>query len=135
MRILIVDDQPQVRQGLATVLRLASKKAGLTLEVVGEAQNGADAVQQAGILAPDVILMDLAMPILDGYEATRRIKLERPAARVIVLSVHADPQTQERTRVAGADGFVAKGCGYEVLLEAILANQPFPPATNENVRT
>ena len=101
IRILIVDDLPQVRQGLATVLQLAARRTSPTIEVIGEAQNGSEAIQQARLLQPDVILMDLEMPIIDGYEATRRIKAELPATRIIILSVHADPEAMQRARAAG----------------------------------
>lgn len=130
-RVLIVDDVPQVRQGLATVLRLAARKAGLTIEVVGQAQNGRDAIQQARLLLPDVVLMDLEMPVMNGYEATRQIKAGQSAIRVIVLSVHADPDSRERARAAGADGFVAKGSSYAALLDAILIDGPFISTSEE----
>jgi len=121
IRILIVDDLPQVRQGLMTVLKLASKKTLPWIEVIGEAQNGAEAIQQALGLHPDVILMDLEMPGMDGYEATRQIKANQPAVRVIILSIHAGCEEQELARSAGANGFVTKGSSYEVLLNAILS--------------
>jgi len=120
IRVLIVDDLPQVRQGLSIVLQLAAKRARSKIEIIGEAQNGSEAVQLARALHPDVILMDLEMPVLDGYEATRLIKAEQPAPRVIILSIHATPQEQQRARDAGADGFIAKGASYDVLLHAIL---------------
>ncbi len=120
IRVLIVDDVPQVRQGLAIVLTLAAKSTRPRIEVIGEAQNGSDAIEQARALRPDVILMDLEMPALDGYEATGQIKAEHPTQRVIILSVHADPEEQEHTRAAGADGFITKGAGYEVLVNTIL---------------
>ena len=101
-----MDDLPQVRQGLAAVLQLASKNTTPGLEVVGEAQNGHVALQQARTLHPDVILMDLEMPGMDGYEATRQIKAEQPATRVIILSIHAGCEEQKLARSAGADGFV-----------------------------
>src|SRR5512136_2963835 len=106
IRVLIVDDLPQVRQGLASVLNLAARRSRLKIEVAGEAQNGMEAIQQARILNPDVILMDLEMPILDGYEATRQIKAEQLGARVIILSIHAGREEQLRAQDAGADGFV-----------------------------
>ncbi len=120
IRVLIVDDVPQVRQGLAIVLALASKSTRPEIEVVGEAQNGSEAIEQARTLRPDVILMDLEMPALNGYEATRQIKAEHLTQRVIILSVHAGPEVQERARAAGADGFIIKGTGCEVLVNAIL---------------
>jgi DNA-binding NarL/FixJ family response regulator len=121
IRILIVDDLPQVRQGLATVLELAAHKDQFRIEVVGFAQDGNEAVEKAAALHPDVILMDLEMPILDGFEATRRIKAEQPAGRVIVLTIHSSPEMQARARAVGADGFVTKGADIQTLLNAILA--------------
>ena len=120
IRVLIVDDVPQVRQGLAIVLTLAAKSTRPKIEVVGEARDGSEAIEQARALRPDVIVMDLEMPALNGYEATRRIKAEHPTQRVIILSVHAGPQEQQRAQEAGADGYVTKDAGYEVLVNAIL---------------
>jgi DNA-binding NarL/FixJ family response regulator len=122
VRVLIVDDAPQVRQGLITMLKLAAKKTTPKIEVVGEAQNGREAIAQTQALRPDVVLMDLEIPILDGYEATHWIKENRPETRVIILSIHASPKEQERACLAGADGFVAKGSDYQELLNAILTN-------------
>ena len=120
IRVLIVDDVPQVRQGLAIVLNLVAKNAWPKIEVIGEASNGIEAIEQARALRPNVILMDLEMPALNGYEATRQIKAEHPALRVIILSVHTGREDQERARAAGADGVVTKGAGYAVLADAIL---------------
>src|SRR5512135_2979870 len=106
IRVLIVDDLLQVRQGLASVLDLASRRGQLQIKVVGEAQDGLEALKQACALQPDVILMDLEMPILDGYEATRQIKAEQPRARVIILSIHVGWNERLRAGEAGADGFV-----------------------------
>jgi len=90
------------------------------IEVTGEAQNGMEAIQQARALNPDVILMDLELPILDGYEATRQIKAEWPGMRVIILSIHDGEEEHRRAREAGADGFVVKGAQYRDLVNAIL---------------
>ncbi len=120
IRVLIVDDLPQVREGLATMLKLAARKISPTIEVIGEAQNGSEAVRQALALHPDVVLMDLEMPIMDGYEATRRIKTEQPAPRVVILSIHAEPEVKQRIRAAGADDFIEKGASYQILISAIL---------------
>jgi two-component system, NarL family, nitrate/nitrite response regulator NarL len=119
IRVLIVDDLPQVRQGLATVLELAARRTQPAIEVVGEAQNGSEAIQQARLLQPDVILMDLEMPLIDGYETTRRIKAEQPATRIIILSVHADPEAIQHAQDAGADSFIVKGASTQDLLKAI----------------
>jgi DNA-binding NarL/FixJ family response regulator len=109
------------------VLTLAAKSTRPKTEVIGEAQNGREAVEQARALHPDVILMDLEMPILDGYEATRQIKAQLPAPRVIILSIHNSPEEQLRARAAGADGFVVKeGASYPILLNAILERDGSP---------
>jgi DNA-binding NarL/FixJ family response regulator len=115
VRVLIVDDMPQVLHDLRQLLELSG-----AVEVVGEAQDGQEAIRLAAELAPEVIVMDLEMPGMDGYEATRRIKQRQPSPRVVILSVHAGPVEMERARVAGADGFVMKGANYEVLINAIL---------------
>ena len=130
IRVLIVDDLPQVRQGLATVLKLAARRSSPAIEVVGEAQDGWEAIHQVRALHPDVILMDLEMPAMDGYEATRRIKAEPPAPRVIILSIHAGIEAQESAWAAGADGFIPKGASYEVLLNAILSAYKIFKSTN-----
>jgi DNA-binding NarL/FixJ family response regulator len=134
IRVLIVDDLPQVRQGLASLLHLAAKRVIPVIEVIGEAQNGYEAIQQAQALHPDVILMDLEMPIMDGYEATRQIKANRLAPRVIILSIHADLEDQQRAWEAGADDFIAKDTGYEILLNAILAKPASFPSTNPPIK-
>ncbi len=115
-RVLIVDDTPQVLHDLRLLLELTG-----ALEIVAEATDGLEAVRLAGTVSPDVVVMDLEMPGMDGYEATRQIKARQLARRVIILSIHAEPGEMERARAAGADGFVIKGAGYEALLDAILA--------------
>ena len=121
IRVLIVDDQPQVREGLATLLKLASSRTSPGIEVVGEAQSGVEAIAQARVLQPDVVLMDLEMGGMDGYTATRQIKALQPAPRVIILSMHNGPQALQRAQAAGADAYVMKGTRYQILLNAILA--------------
>jgi DNA-binding NarL/FixJ family response regulator len=128
VRVLLVDDMPQVLQDLHQLLELI----GL-IEIIAEAREGAEAVRLAAELAPDAILMDLEMPGMDGYEATRRIKARQPAPRVVILSVHAGPRERERARAAGADGFVMKGADYEVLVDAILGKNGWSdPFENRN---
>ncbi len=113
-RILIVDDNPQVRRELRTLLPLAGD-----LEVVGEAADGAEAVRLAEVLRPDVILLDLQMPVLDGYAAARRIKGHRPVCRVVALTVHDDETTRQKASQAGVDVFLVKGSPLGILVEAI----------------
>jgi DNA-binding NarL/FixJ family response regulator len=113
-RILIVDDNPQVRRELRTLLPLAGD-----LEVVGEAADGAEAVRLAEALQPHAILLDLQMPILDGYEAARRIKDCWPACRVVALTVHDDEATRHKASQAGVDVFLVKGAPLGILVDAI----------------
>jgi DNA-binding NarL/FixJ family response regulator len=114
---LIVDDNPQVRQELRQLLELAGG-----IRVVGEAANGQEAILQAERLLPDVIIMDLEMPILDGLQTTRQIKQRRLANRVVILSVHSEAEEIDYAMQAGADAFIQKGSPYSTLIEAIQPN-------------
>jgi DNA-binding NarL/FixJ family response regulator len=115
LRVLLVDDAARVRCELRQLLELSNN-----LEIVGEAGDGSEAVRLAFELSPDVIVMDLEMPGMDGCEATRFIKTQQPATRVIILSIHSSPDMRQRARVAGADGFIVKGASYQTLINAIL---------------
>ena len=86
IRVLIVDDHAVVRQGLRTFLELQDDPASLAIEVVGEAADGAQAVEQARRLQPDVVLLDLVMPVINGIEAIPRILESSPRSRVIILT-------------------------------------------------
>ncbi len=122
IRILIVDDLSEVRDGLRTLLTLAAEKTAAVIEVVGDGRNGEEALLQAKELHPDVILMDLEMPILDGFAATCQIKKQWPAVRVVILSVHSSAEIRQRAKAAGADSFVEKGAPLEDLITAILSS-------------
>jgi DNA-binding NarL/FixJ family response regulator len=111
---LVVDDHSIVRDGLALLLE---RVAGLA--VVGSVDNGEEAVEAARQLKPDVTLMDLVLPTLDGIEATRRIVLERPQARVVVLSASKSAQHVYRALRAGACGYVLKSAVAGELVVAI----------------
>jgi two-component system nitrate/nitrite response regulator NarL len=113
-RVLIVDDSPQVRQELCTLLPLAGD-----IEIVGEAVDGQEAIRLAQALQPDVVLMDLEMPVLDGYEATRQIKAGSPSCRVVALTVHGYEAARQKAMQAGADLFLVKGAAVESLVQAI----------------
>lgn len=114
IRILIVDDQQILRQGLRTMLE---KQPGMT--VVGEAENGRTAIELAGELSPTVIVMDVAMPDLNGIEATSQIVEAHPRVKVIALSMHSDKQFVSRMFKAGAVGYLLKDCAVDELAEAI----------------
>ena len=119
IRVLIVDDMPQVRQELRSLLQLSNE-----VEIVGEAGDGQEAIKQAELLRPDVVIMDLEMPILDGLDATSQIKQRKLAKRVVILSVHSEPEDLERAMRAGADAFVQKGSPYSTLIESIHNYKP-----------
>jgi DNA-binding NarL/FixJ family response regulator len=112
--VLIVDDQGLVRVGLRKILESEPET-----EVVGEAEDGEDAVAAARRLRPDVVLMDIRMPVLDGIEATRRIVRERPATRVLMLTTFGlDTYVYEALR-AGASGFMLKDAPPEEIAAAV----------------
>lgn len=113
--VLIADDTPQVRRDLHQFLELTG-----VMEVVAEAADGQEAIGLAAELSPDVIVMDLEMPGMDGVEATRQIKARKPSPRIVILSIHADAETVKRARSAGADEFVVKAADFKILISAIL---------------
>lgn len=115
-RLLIADDMPQVRRELSTLLPLLDG-----IDIVGEAENGQAAIELASALQPEVILMDVEMPIVDGLAATRRIKQQQPACHIIVLSIHSEEAVRATARLAGADDFIDKGAPLSTLLKAIQA--------------
>lgn len=116
VRVLLVDDQALFREALATLLSVRDD-----IEVVGEAANGDEAVRQAAELGPDVVLMDLRMPVLDGIAAIRRIRVERPHVRVIALTTFDDDEDVFAALRAGALGYLLKDVSSVRLVEAILA--------------
>jgi two-component system, NarL family, response regulator NreC len=114
MKILLADDHKLMREGLRLLLE---KLGGMT--IVGEADNGISAVRMAVGLEPDLVLMDVAMPDLNGMEATRRIMTEAPGVKVIALSMHADKRFVRNMFAAGARGYVLKGSAFEEVAAAI----------------
>jgi DNA-binding NarL/FixJ family response regulator len=114
LRVLLAEDHEIVRQGLASLL-----KETPGIDVVGEAANGQDAVDLAYRLRPDVVTMDVSMPVMSGDEATRRIKERLPRTRVIALSMHQEPETVRKMYQAGADGYVLKTAPPAELFAAI----------------
>ncbi len=114
LRLLLVDDQALFREALHTLLRLQPD-----FDIVGEASQGAEAVMLAERLHPDVILMDLRMPVLDGVEATRRICARLPASRVLVLTTFDEDDLVFEALRAGAKGYLLKACNADVLYDAV----------------
>lgn len=125
IRVLIVDDVERVRQDLCTFLMLTGH-----IKIVGQARDGLEAIRLVETLCPQVVLMDLEMPIMDGYEATRQIKAIKPACRVIALTIHAGESEQQKAFQAGADDFIAKGAPLDMLLQTIWA-----AATDDKTRS
>src|SRR5881296_2246314 len=114
IRVLLVDDHELVRQGVAAMLAKAED-----LSIVGEAKTGRDAIEVARRELPDVILMDVRMPDMDGLEATRRIKEERSRTAVIVLTMHENPAYLREAVRAGAAGYLLKDVSRDELLDAV----------------
>jgi len=115
LKILLADDHKILREGIRRGLEAAGE------EVVGEAGNGEEAVELARSTAPDVILMDLSMPVLDGIGATKRIVDEQPDAKVVVLTMHDDAQRTRAAISAGAVGYLTKGTSFTQVLETVRA--------------
>jgi NarL family two-component system response regulator LiaR len=113
-RILIVDDIPTVREGLRWLFENEPE-----FTIIGEAGDGREAVRQATELAPDLVILDIELPLLDGFEVTQSLKtLPRPPS-VVLLSIHCDPDSQRRGAEAGCDGFVEKSVGWPQLLATV----------------
>ena len=119
MRILIVDDHVVFRHGVISIL--TSAKAQPELEVVGEAADGGEAMERVRELAPDLVLMDIHMPRVNGIEATRQIKAVFPQTKVIMLTVSDDDQDLFAAIKSGADGYLLKNLSSRELLGAIKA--------------
>jgi DNA-binding NarL/FixJ family response regulator len=111
LRVLVVDDHPAFRRALTSALRMVK-----SIEVAGEASGGFAAAEQAAEVKPDLVLMDLSMPDLNGIDAMRRIHKETPDLPVVILTAHADPGVEKEARAAGASGFLAKGTTLEDLV-------------------
>lgn len=116
IRVLIADDHPVVRRGLSALLATVEG-----FEVAGEAADGEEAVREAQLLHPDVVLMDVRMPGLDGVEATRRIRKAVPGTAVLMLTMYDDDATVFTAMQAGAMGYLLKGAEQEDIADAIRA--------------
>jgi len=116
LRILLADDHTVMRTGLRALLERQPN-----LEVVGESENGRETVELAGSLRPDVVVMDVCMPILNGIEATKTIVSKHPTTAVVILSMHADESYVMRALKAGARGYLLKDSAAVDLISAIHA--------------
>lgn len=103
VRLLLADDSQSFRNTIKLPLSAASD-----IELVGEAEDGKQALSKVEELDPDVVLMDISMPRMNGFEATRRIKTDHPETGVVILTVHSDPAYENEARAAHADGFLDK---------------------------
>jgi DNA-binding NarL/FixJ family response regulator len=113
MRVLLADDHQILRDGIRRGLESAGE------DVVGEADNGEEALELVRATSPDIVLMDLSMPVLDGVSATRRITEEFPEVRVVVLTMHDDPQRTRAALEAGAIGYLTKGTSFADVLDTL----------------
>ncbi|MBI4311616.1 MAG: response regulator transcription factor [Chloroflexi bacterium] len=113
-RVLIVDDHPVVRKGIRAVL-----EAEPSIEVVGEASNGLEALKKCGEISPDVLFLDISMPVMNGLEASGRIKAEYPNTKVILLTMHEEDEYFFQALSVGASGYMIKGAKSEELVMAI----------------
>lgn len=114
IRVLVVDDHPMVRRGTCEILAEAAD-----IEVVGEGTNGAEAVDLVGRLTPDVLVMDVSMPVLDGVEATRQLKTRPSAVNILILSAGGEDDQILGALRAGALGYLLKTAPDELLIEAV----------------
>jgi DNA-binding NarL/FixJ family response regulator len=114
MNVVIADDQTAVREGLATLLQTMPG-----VEVVGIAADGEEAIKLTDLVAPDVVLMDLRMPRIDGVEATRRIRADHPNVQVVVLTTYADDESIITALRAGAIGYLTKDAGRDHIRRAL----------------
>ena len=133
IRVLLADDHNVVRQGLRALLAVEAD-----IEIVGEADTGRQAVQMAKKALPDVIVMDIAMPLMNGLEATRQITAQVPTAKVLILSSYSDDEYVQRLTEAGAAGYLVKQTAAQDLLKAIReahkGNAFFSPAIAKRLR-
>jgi two-component system response regulator NreC len=114
IRVLLADDHRMVRDGLRALIQSESD-----MKLVAEAEEGRTAVRLAGELSPDVVVMDISMPDLNGIDATRQIKSRHPGVNVVALTAHADPRMVSNILAAGASGFLPKDATFEELAVAI----------------
>lgn len=118
IRVLVVDDHTIMREGICALLKQAGETAG-DIEVIGEAANGREAVDMSRKLNPDVVVMDISMPVMDGREATRRLLKELSGIKVLVLTQYDDREHVLSLIEAGASGFISKKAAFQELASAV----------------
>ncbi len=116
IKILIADDHQLFREGLMNLLADSSK-----IEVIAQAENGKEAIDKARKLNPDIVIMDIGMPVMNGVEATEILKKELPKIKVVAISMHSDKHFIKGMLEAGATGYLSKSCTYNQLIKAINA--------------
>jgi DNA-binding NarL/FixJ family response regulator len=114
IKVLIADDHQLFREGLMNLLLSAED-----IEVIAQAENGQDAIDKVLHYKPDVLLMDINMSVMNGIEATKRLKKEMPEVKIVAVSMHSDKQYVKGMLEAGADGYLLKNCTYRQLTDAI----------------
>ncbi len=114
IKVLIADDHQLFREGLANLLFSAEN-----IEVIAQAKDGNEAIEKVKHFKPDVVLLDIAMPVLNGIEATKKIKALFPEIKTITVSMHSDKQYVKGALEAGADGYLLKNCTYRKVTDAI----------------
>ena len=124
MNILIVDDNPFIRRSLRTVLQQQPE-----WKVCGEAENGREGIDKALHLHPDLVVIDLIMPVMNGIEATRALKRLLPTTPLVMFTTFADPFLAKEAVTAGVDALVAKSEGATTLIQSIKALANVPPAS------
>jgi DNA-binding NarL/FixJ family response regulator len=127
LRVLIADDHHLFADALTLTLQADSR-----LQVVGHAQDGQEAIELASVLRPDIVLMDLNMPVLDGFEATRGVREVSPETQIVVVTSSASHEDSAKALAAGASAYLRKGCFTAELFKAIftvasLRSEPRPP--------
>lgn len=114
IKVLIADDHQLFREGLITLLHSAED-----IEVIAQAEDGQDAIDKSTTFGPDVLLIDIAMKKMNGIEATKILKKQKPEVKIIAVSMHSDKQYVKGMLEAGADGYLLKNCTYRQLTDAI----------------
>ena len=114
IKVLLADDHQLFREGLVNLLSSASD-----INVIAQAKDGKEAIEKAGQLKPDVLLIDIGMPQMNGIEATKNLKKLHPELKIIAVSMHSDRQYVKGILEAGADGYLLKNCTYRQLTDAI----------------